>query len=334
MHQVTASDRANGSVFSGSTQASTQSNLSFKVTGQIRRIAVNVGQQVKKGQLIAELDDADLRLKLKQAQAAYAQASAQARNAQALYKRQQRLYENQSVSIQTLEDARAQAQSTRASLGAQGQAVRLQRSQLAYCKLVAPTAGRIAQLPANQGENISAGKPVAVLNAGGNPEVAINVSERAIGAIKVGDSATVSIAAVPNARFDAKVTEVGVSAQSTGYPVTLTFSGDTSAIRAGMTAEVRLLGKGIQKQAEPAALLVPAIAVMEDQKGRFLFAVKGGAGSQGTVERRTIKVGKLRDRGVEVSSGVKTRRPSRCRRIAFYRTRNDRATAQVTSRAT
>ena len=96
-------------------QAGTEATLSFKVGGQIRQIFVSVGETVRRGQPIASLDDEDLLLQLRQAEAGYAEASARDQKARAEFARTKILHENDATSDNQLESAETNALSARAS---------------------------------------------------------------------------------------------------------------------------------------------------------------------------------------------------------------------------
>lgn len=302
--QVSAGISDRQRTFSGTAKAGTESALSFKVTGQISKLLAKVGDRVKKEQLIATLDDKDYRLQLKQAQAAHAQTRAQARQAESSYQRTRRLYENRSVSVKDLENARAAAESARAQVAAQAQAVALARSRIDYCKLRAPATGEIAKVPASVNENVSPGQPIAVVISGSVPEVAFTVPESMIGAIKKGAPATVTFAALKDFSAAAHVTEVSVSASGTAYPVTVRLDKPAPAVRAGMVAEVRLDIQRAQQAGAP-QIFVPASAVLEDDRGRFSFVAVGQPGRQGRVERRPVKTGELTPAGLVITDGLK-----------------------------
>ena len=289
--------------FSGITEAGTVSNLSFKVPGLVKERPVDIGAKVNKGDLIARLDDTDYRLKLKQAQADLARARAQARNAEMNYQRMRRLYENRSVSLQDLDSARAEAETTKAQESAQSQAVSLARTQLEDCELKAPADGEIAQLPVDINENVDTGRTVAVLNSGDLPKVKFDVPESMILNVKQGAQATVTFPALPDETLTATVTEVGVAAGATAYPVTVTLNNPTENVRAGMAAEVHLSVKvteGVEKK-----LFVPAHTVMEDATGRFVYVAETTTGEEANVARRPVKTGELTSIGIEISEGLK-----------------------------
>jgi RND family efflux transporter MFP subunit len=291
--------------FSGVTQAGMETRLSFKVAGSVKVLRAKVGQKVKQDQLIAELDDQDHRLQLQQAQASYAQANAQLVNARATYKRVEKLYEASSASRSDLDSARAASTSARASVAAAAKQVGLARSQLEYCKLRAPTAGTIASVSVEMGENVTPGAPVAVISAGGRPEVKVTVPEAYISQIKQGQKVAVSFPALKGEAVPATVTEVAVTSGGMGatYPVVAAFDAPPARVRPGMAAEVAFkLGGG----SKTGHFLVPPVTVSEDREGeRYVYlAVPGGEGLA-VVKRRDVEVGELTSRGLEIAKGLK-----------------------------
>jgi RND family efflux transporter MFP subunit len=291
--------------FSGVTKAGQESRLSFKVSGTVRVLRVKVGDRVKRGQLIAEIDPKDLRLAVQQAQAAYGQARAQVINAKAAYERTRKLYETQSAAKSSLDAARAAFESAQAAAASAAKQIQMARSQLAYARLTAPTDGVIAKCEAEVNENVTPGKTVVVMQSEGVPEVQVTVPEVFIALIKQGEKARVTLDAVKGRTFDATVSEVGVSsgAIGTAYPVTLKLEGAPADIRPGMAAEaVFKLGDTGGKE----RFLVPPVAVGQDRKGRYVFiAAPSDREGLAVVKRRAVEVGELTSRGLEVTRGLR-----------------------------
>ena len=104
--------------FSGTTKADTEATLSFKVAGTIRERPVNVGDEVKAGQIVARLDTPDFKVAVEKAQAVLAAAQAELRNAEANYDRIRSLYENENAAKSELDAARAAAESGTAQVKA------------------------------------------------------------------------------------------------------------------------------------------------------------------------------------------------------------------------
>jgi RND family efflux transporter MFP subunit len=186
--------------FSGVTRSAVESNLSFRVAGNIRRRLVEVGDRVEQGQLIAELDPTDFELQVEESEASLLQAQAQARQAEADYQRVRGLYENRNAAKSDLDAGRAAAESARAQIDASIQRLEQARSQLSYTRLRAPLSGSIASVDVEVNENIRAGQRVAMLTSGSKPEVAVAVPESLIGQIQVGGEVQVRFDALPGDR--------------------------------------------------------------------------------------------------------------------------------------
>jgi len=295
--------------FSGVAQASQESRLSFKVAGNVKRLAVKVGDKVDVGQLIAELDPKDYELRVEEAEAALTQAQAQQRNAEANYERVRKLYENRNASRNDLDAARAASESAQAQVKSIEKRLELAQSQLSYTRLKAPTSGAIATVESEVNENVKSGETVVQLTSGSGIEVQVAVPEVLISQIKEGEKVTVIFDALPGQTFSGRVTEVGVA--STGYattfPVTVRLEGADQSVRPGMAAEVSFKFESTQRAADTPArkrIVVPSVAVGEDRQGRFVFVVKPTEEGFGVAERRAVEIGDLTEDGIEILQGL------------------------------
>lgn len=291
-------------LFSGVARAGVESRLSFKVSGNIERLNVSVGDAVRPGDAIASLDSRDFRLQFQEAQASLVQVQAQARNAEANLDRVRTLYENNNVSQADFDNARAQRDSTRAQVNSAENAVALARRQLSYTNLTAPIVGKIAAVLAEVNENVQSGQAVATITSEGELEVGISVPENLIGQISSGDTGTVTFDAIADETFQATVTEVGVSstAAATTFPVTLRMTEEDERIRPGMAADVTFSFRGTDRA--EGVVLVPPVAVSEDREGTYVFVVERKGDDRGTVSRRAVQTGELGTEGLEVLNGL------------------------------
>ena len=289
--------------FSGVARAGVESVLSFRVAGTIATLAVEVGDQVRAGQPLAVLDPVDYELQVREAEASLRQAEARAGNARADLRRVRSLYENDNAARTDLDAATAAADSATAQVESVAQRLDLARRQVGYTNLTAPTAGAIADVLAEVNENVSPGQPVAVLASGSAPEVGFAVPEALIREVREGMPVAVSFDAVPDARFDGVVTEVGVTATATGttFPVTVRLDSDASDIRSGMAAVVDMV---MGDEDTPDRFILPGQAVGEDRGGRFVFVAEPSADGIAVVRRRPVTVGAFAAAGIEVLDGV------------------------------
>ena len=285
--------------FSGVSRAAQQASLSFKVAGTISVLDAAVGGGVRKGQIIAGLDPSGFRLRLQRADAELLRAEAERRNAAASYERVKGLYENRSASRTELDAARAASESTNALVTAATRAVELARLDLSYTRLEVRQDCSVVDVVADVGENVGAGQPVVEVDCGDYPEVAITVPETLIAHFIRGLSGEVTFDSLPGRTFPGVVSEVGVAATGTAFPVTVRME-EAEGVRSGLAAQVGFafdLG-------EPTTIL-PAVSVAEDERGRFVYTLADGdEAGVGVIRRRPVEVGELTSRGLEVISGV------------------------------
>lgn len=292
--------------FSGVAQAAVEAPLSFRVGGTVQQLSVSVGDRVRSGQVIAALDPEDYRLQRQDAEAALRRAEAESRNAEATYERVRGMYENDNASLTDLQAARTASESAVQQVQSASNRLGLAQRQLAFTRLTAPQAGAIAAVNVEVNQNVRAGQTVVLLTSGSDLEVAVAVPEVLITEVREGSDVTVTFDALPDQTFAGIVTEVGVAATETGatFPVTVRLTEFQEGIRSGMAAEVafRFTAPGGSD-----VIVVPTVAVGEDQHGRFVFVVEPAEQGYGIVRRRSVTVGELTTEGLEILEGLQDR---------------------------
>ena len=286
--------------FAGTAKPALETEISFRVGGEIVELPVKAGDPVKTGEVLAKLDPSDYELQLRQAEAQRDQSEALEKQARAQYARVRELYESQNTSKSDLDQARASAESYEAQRKAAEKAVELSRLQLEYCTLRAPFDGQVVAKMAEKRQTVAAGQTVATLTSGDTMEMLVGIPETLINRVKRGEAATVVFDSIPGRTYAAEVTEVGV--ENTGkstYPVRLTIQEQDGRIRAGMVGEASIAfateGEGV--------VVVPAESVVSEQKGRYFVWVVDPAGS--VVRKREVEPGALTSAGLHIRSGLK-----------------------------
>jgi RND family efflux transporter MFP subunit len=290
--------------FSGAARAGREIQLSFRVAGTIESLDARVGDRVRAGQRIAQLETQDYELQVQQAQANLSRSEAAERNAEANLDRIRGLWESRNASQNDLDAARASADSEAANVESNEKALEAAQRQLGYTTLTAPVDGAIASVPVEVNENVDGRKTVVTLTSGSRPEVELAIPGVVISRIHQGDTVTVTLSALPGSVFDAVVTEVGVAATgaATTFPVRVRLVEDNDAVRAGMSADVEFRFQ----VGGPDSIYLPSVAVGEDREGRFVFVLEPGEEpGVGVVRRRAVDVAEeLSADGIRVLSGV------------------------------
>ena len=265
---------------------------------------MQVGDRVKSGKLIANLDDRDYRLRVQEAEARLASAQAQARNAEANYSRVRALWENRNASQNDLDAARAASLSARANVESIAKRLELTEMQLGYTRLSAQVDGAIAEVRVDPNENVSPGQTVVILTSGAQLEVEVGMPEVLISQVREGDAVEVEFKAISGKTFGARVTEVGVISTQTAttFPVTVRLDHADADCRPGMAADVTFTFGG---QSGREHIYVPYVAVANDRKGHYVYVAEASGDGFAKVGRREVKVGvEPVQEGLEIIEGL------------------------------
>jgi multidrug efflux system membrane fusion protein len=302
--QVLSSGSNQSRTFSGTSKAATEAKLSFRVGGTLNFLNVKVGDRLRKGALIASVDDTDAQLTYDKALVALEKTRIQKETAKSTLDRVKGLFENNNVSLQDYETAKTNYATANAAYNADKKNVDLQKRNLSYFKIYAPINGIVTTVNVAKNENVNPGAIVAIMNAGEGIEVNVGVPESIISKTKKGGSVSVTFAAVPDKVFDGIITEVAyTSSGSTTYPVTVKLTAPTSDIRPGMSADVSFVFAREQNNQAP-FIIAPVAGVGEDTRSNFVFVLKKEENDIYRVEKRAITVGELLPEGFAVTSGL------------------------------
>lgn len=163
--------------FTGTVAARVQSDLSFRVSGQVLERFVSAGQQVRRGQPLMRLDDSDLRLALAAREAEVAASSASARQATDDEMRDKHLAANGAIPGTTYDHVNASAEAARSHLTAVQAQAKIARNALAYARLVAEADGVIVETLAEPGQVVGPGQTVVRLAQHGPRDAVVQLPE-------------------------------------------------------------------------------------------------------------------------------------------------------------
>lgn len=208
-----------GAEFAGDVRARVESHLGFRVAGKMVRRQAELGQRVKAGDVLAQLDPQDYQLAAQAGQAQVVAASTNRDLAAADFKRYKELRDQNFISGAELERRDAALKAAQAQLDQAQAQSKGQGNQAAYTRLVADVSGVITAVEAEPGQVVAAGTPVLRIAQDGPRDVVFSVPEDKVALIKVGSGVEVRAWAGKTV-FQGLVREVAASAD----PVTRTFT--------------------------------------------------------------------------------------------------------------
>jgi membrane fusion protein, multidrug efflux system len=289
--------------YSGVVRARVESNVGFRVSGKIVERAVNVGDRVKAGQLIARLDDTDLKLAENSARAAVVAARTRRDVTRDNLDRAKPLLAQQFISQANYDIRRNDFDAAVSALDSAEAQLRQAANATGYATLAADKAGIVTGVMAEPGQVVSTGQAVVTLAEAGETEIAFGVPEQDAVRLAVGQRAGITLWArsegSSGASTDGRIREIAgqADAASRTYAVRVSAHNPPQSMRLGMTATVaiRIDGQG-------AALLVPLTAVTESEGAAVVFVVDR---DNRTVRRTPVTVAGTADEGVRVAGGLK-----------------------------
>jgi len=270
----------------GRVETRDEMRLSFMVGGVIRRFPVQMGERVRKGQRLAEIERTEVAAQV-------TQAREEAQKAQRDRERGEKLYADQVISLEQLEALRTAAAVSSSQLDAA-------QFNESYAAIVAPRAGTVLQKLAEERELVPAGQPVVVLGAEERGFVVrADLSDREIVQLALGDHAAVRCDAFPGVVFTGQVSEISTNAErATGlFPVEVRLDETQQRLVTGLVANISIVPAAA---ARSALTYVPIAAVVEgDGRKASVFVVEGS-----TARRRAVEVAFIGPDSVALTTGL------------------------------
>jgi len=300
---ITVSEMATKQIrkFSGIVKATDSSNLSFEVAGNVKTVHVDIGDSVRKGQVLAVLDKEPYRLDLDAAQAELVAAKAKVDNDREAYARQVRVFEQGAGSQSRLDRSKYNLESALSQVSVQVAKLNLAKRNLTKTTLAAPYDGYIAWRAVEPHEEIKAGQRVFVIDAKGALEVELAVPETTINRIRIGTRATVQFPTLPDHSVKGRISYIGSAAvKSNAFPVKIGLVGKTANISPGMTAEVTL---AMKEGKQATGYLVPFQAILPAKEAGHGYAFVYDPQTT-TVRKTAIKTAAAQKNLLVVSEGL------------------------------
>ncbi|MCG2592813.1 efflux RND transporter periplasmic adaptor subunit [Ramlibacter sp. XY19] len=284
--------------FSGEVKPRVESRLGFRVAGKVTRRQAEVGQRVRAGQLLAQLDPQDYRLAADAARAQVAAATTNRDLAAADLKRYRTLKEQNFISgaeverrESALKAAQAQLEQAQAQLSSQG-------NQARYTDLLADVSGVVTAVEAEPGQVVAAGTPIVRIAQDGPRDVVFAVPEDKMALLQPGGLVQVKVWA-GNATLPGRIREVAASADpvTRTYPVKVALEGATQP-PLGATVSVMPQATG---HAGQQVIKLPTSALRQEGQGTAVWVLDK---STMTVRSQRVQVATADGNEAVIASGL------------------------------
>lgn len=232
----------------GTIEAVTSVTVGTQVSGIVNKLYVDYNSQVKKGQVIAELDKTNLLSELNTAKANMASAQSQLNYQNANMKRYQTLYQKGLVSADDYENALLTYRQAKEQVATAKEQVQRAQTNLGYATITSPIDGTVISKSVEEGQTVAASfntpELFTIAKDLTNMQVVADVDEADIGAVKEGDRVTFTVDAYPDDTFEGTVKQVRLQATTTNnvvtYEVVISAQNADLKLKPGLTANVTI----------------------------------------------------------------------------------------------
>ena len=276
-----------------------QTSVASKLpVAKVVAVDVHAGQDVNQGDLLVQLDDEDLRARLKQTEATVAAAEAARDQARIEYDRIRGLYERGSAARIEFERADTDLRAAQAELDRAGQARREAETVLGYATIRSPLTGQVVDKNVEVGDTVRSGELLLTLYD--RMQLVANVRESLAQELQVGQKIPVDVPAMGKL-CTGQISEIVPQAEAASRTFQVKVTGPCpKGIIIGMFGRLKI------PRGEEDVLRIPLAAVRRvGQLDIVDVAVPGEAGPEGRrVRRRAVQLGGVTDDGVEVLAGL------------------------------
>jgi RND family efflux transporter MFP subunit len=295
----------------GSLVSSVAVDVKTEFAGRLVAMLKEEGDAVKKGELLAQLDDTDARLSLGQARAALDVAQAALERAKVAqdharqeFERAQNLLKSGGITDRDFDaaqvadrDARAQVRLAEAQVEQSRQAVALAEKHLRDCRIVSPITGEVARKFVNPGGWLDGSVLLYRLVDNHRLELETYVASSDLGQVRKAQKVRFTVASYPGETFQGVITNISgaVDMQNRSASVRAAVRNPTGKLKAGMFIKGKII-----TGTKPGAIVLPADAVWR-RSGQtpFVYVVANGA-----AQKREVQTGQEEAEGIEITSGL------------------------------
>ena len=306
--QVGGLEVLTGRLFPGQAMATQEANLSFRVNGTLKQFPVKVGDEVKKGKVLASLDPRDYEVNLRNAQGQLDRARAALKLAQSDYDRVVKVRDRDpgAISAAMIDAKLGERDSANAQVESLEAQVATAKDALSYTHLKAPFKGTVVETFVENYEDVQAKQQIVRIVDTSKIEFVVNIPENLISDASKVRKVYVRFDAFPDREIEGTIKEIGKEASKTTrtYPVTLIMDQpDGIKILPGMAGQAR----GDLESAHIVGvegIMVPVSAVFasDGEEQSYVWIIDEESGQ---VTRRKVTAGQLSDDGIMIDEGLK-----------------------------
>ena len=286
--------------FSGSLSPVLQSTVKSKVSGEVKRVLVREGEAVTKGQMLAQIDTADLNARLDAQVAALEEAKARASIADKNREGNLKLLKQNFISQNAFDTTNSTFEASAAAVRSAEAQAQIARNARQDAVIRAPISGILAKRMVNGGEKVGPDSPMFTVVDLSKMEIDAPAAASEIPSVRVGQMATFKVDGFGDRVFEGRIERINPRTEQGSRSITLYISvaNRDGLLKGGMFAK----GLLVQDKTEPTAV-IPLAAVRDDGGQAYVFTLEGGKVAKRNV---TLGLNEVQAGLVQVKTGLDT----------------------------
>jgi RND family efflux transporter MFP subunit len=298
--EVGSTQQSSAMVLVGEVRPRYESNQGFRINGKIIARVVELGAQVKKGQVLAKLDSADVNLSMASATADVRAAEANYALAVAEVERQRQLFDKKFISASALDLREAELKTASARLAQVKAQANISGNQTRYTQLTADRDGVVTMIRAEPGQLVQAGEVIVSIASLSEMEVLLAVPESRMGLVKINMPVTVKMWANPQWVYTGLVREISPVADSAtrAFNIRVSVNAADEKVKLGMTAGVKFEHPNMP---ETVQWQIPSSALTYINGKKSVWVID----ENNKAQTREVEAGEFSEHGIFISRGLK-----------------------------
>jgi len=272
--------------------------VAAEVGGIVNQYRADIGDQVKRGQLLAEINSVDYRLALVEAKANLAAAAARLNSAEKTYNRSKALLPRKVISQDAFEKAEAGYETARAVVDQVKALVNIAENRLEKTKITVPFKGMVASRMIEKGQMIGPGQAVMAVVDLGRMRVKVHIPERDYVHLDKNDPVSLIVDAYPEKLFTGHVDRIGVKAddRTHTFGIEILIDNPDYLLKAGLTARVRITTRILSD-----TIMIPQSCILYKNEQKTVFIVD----SNKKARLRVVDLGLTEESMIQIKKGLK-----------------------------
>ncbi|MFW6052581.1 MAG: efflux RND transporter periplasmic adaptor subunit [Desulfosalsimonas sp.] len=265
--------------------------------GILEAVHFEEGEKVEKGDLLFTIDDAKIRTELKARQSALEEAEANLRNAELVYQRRERLYEQDLGTEEARDEARTRYQALTAQVNRLEAEIENIEETLEDTRIKAPFDGIAGEHMVDPGQFVNTGTTLTSIVDTDRLKLSFTVPERYMGRVRIGQEIRISVDAYPDKKFPGKVYFVDpqIASSTRSLKIKAHVDNPDNLLRPGGFASVELVA-GIRENVP----VIPEEALIPTRKGYMVFQIPDSK-----ARGQDVEIGIRKPGIVEITEGLR-----------------------------